>query len=59
MLECNNCGFKFILVYPLRQQFKHTWGNYVIKCPVCKESMREYTTFATSLGNPNVLMKEE
>lgn len=37
MIMCPNCGFKFILVYPLGQRLCDGYHTNAVTCPVCRE----------------------
>ncbi len=56
MLECDHCGFKFILLYPAEQRLTHGYSNNEVRCPVCRGAV---TQFIRGEENPNTLVKME
>lgn len=41
-MECENCGFVFVLKYPIGQKLKHGMQANVVYCPVCNERVTAF-----------------
>lgn len=58
MLECDICGFKFIIAYTPNQSLNGTWQTNVIKCPICSARIKYFPH--SQPGHPvNDLIVEE
>jgi len=58
MIECDRCGFKFMLLYPLGQHLIDGWANLSINCPVCRNGIRGFSERCSN-GTFNTLITEE
>jgi len=58
MLECEICGFKFIIAYTPNQSLNGTWMTNVIKCPICANTVK-YFSHPQSGCSVNDLIVEE